>query len=126
MSAASLGETESMGATLRLRPDPALAATARLFAAAVARRAGVGQERIDDLKLAVTEACAAAIDAGSAVEIDVAANDGRVAVVVRASRIGEDRASAPDAPIGRLDLIRALFDDVETSPGSISFSLSPT
>ena len=123
MSAVPPDVAPRTAASLRLAPDPGLAATARLFVAAIARRAGAGEERVDDLKLAVSEAFAAGIAQSSPVEIDVTPEDDRVAVRVRGS--GVDRAGdAPDAPIGRLELIRALVGDLETSPGSIGFSVS--
>lgn len=121
----STSAAEATRSTLRLSPDPGLAATARLFVAAIARRAGVDEERIDDAKLAVTEACAAAIDAQNPVEIDVTTDTDRLAVAVRGTGIDET-GGAPDAPIERLDLIRALFEDVETSPGAVGFSLPLT
>ncbi|MEX0755457.1 MAG: ATP-binding protein [Actinomycetota bacterium] len=111
------------GGQLRIAPDPALAATARLFAAAIARDAGIGEDRIDDLKLAVTETCAAAIDAASeAIEIEAVASGDGVFVRVRADGIGRD-GSAPDAPIGRLELVRALFDDTITEPDLVGFTV---
>ena len=47
--------------TLRLPPNPAHVRTARLIAAAVARRSGVGEELLDEVRLAVGEACARAV-----------------------------------------------------------------
>jgi anti-sigma regulatory factor (Ser/Thr protein kinase) len=47
--------------TLRLPPSPAHVRTARLIAAAMARRGGVGEEVLDEVRLAVGEACARAV-----------------------------------------------------------------
>ncbi len=47
--------------TLRLPPSPAHVRTARLIAAAMARRSGVGEEILDEVRLAVGEACARAV-----------------------------------------------------------------
>jgi anti-sigma regulatory factor (Ser/Thr protein kinase) len=47
--------------TLRLPPSAAHVRTARLVAAAVARRSGVGEELLDEVRLAVGEACARAV-----------------------------------------------------------------
>src|ERR1700750_1758117 len=47
--------------TLRLRPNAAHVRTARLIAAAMARRSGVGEEILDEVRLAVGEACARAV-----------------------------------------------------------------
>jgi anti-sigma regulatory factor (Ser/Thr protein kinase) len=47
--------------TLRLPPSAAHVRTARLIAAAMARRSGVGEEVLDEVRLAVGEACARAV-----------------------------------------------------------------
>jgi anti-sigma regulatory factor (Ser/Thr protein kinase) len=47
--------------TLRLPPHAAHVRTARLIAAAMARRSGVGEEILDEVRLAVGEACARAV-----------------------------------------------------------------
>lgn len=47
--------------TLRLPPSAAHVRTARLIAAAMARRSGVGEEILDEVRLAVGEACARAV-----------------------------------------------------------------
>jgi anti-sigma regulatory factor (Ser/Thr protein kinase) len=47
--------------TLRLPPSAAHVRTARLVAAAMARRTGVGEEVLDEVRLAVGEACARAV-----------------------------------------------------------------
>lgn len=47
--------------TLQLPPSAAHVRTARLIAAAMARRAGVGDAVLDEVRLAVGEACARAV-----------------------------------------------------------------
>ena len=47
--------------TLRLPPTPVHVRTARLVAAAVARRSGVTEDLLDEVRLAVGEACARAV-----------------------------------------------------------------
>ena len=47
--------------TLSLPPSAAHVRTARLIAAAMARRSGVGEEILDEVRLAVGEACARAV-----------------------------------------------------------------
>jgi anti-sigma regulatory factor (Ser/Thr protein kinase) len=49
------------GVELRFPPTPGHVRTARLVAAAVARRAGLDGVRLDELRLAVGEACARAV-----------------------------------------------------------------
>lgn len=55
---------------LEVPPTPDQVRTARLFAAAVARHFGYPEERIEDLKLAVSEACTNAIKAHSGSNLD--------------------------------------------------------
>jgi len=47
--------------TLRLTPQRAHVRTARLVAAAMARRSGVAEELLDEIRLAVGEACGRAV-----------------------------------------------------------------
>ena len=46
---------------LSFSPDPAYVRTVRLVAAAVARRAGVSDEVLDEVRLAIGEACTRAV-----------------------------------------------------------------
>jgi anti-sigma regulatory factor (Ser/Thr protein kinase) len=95
--------------THRTTPD-GLAPT-RAFAGAVARVLGAGAEQVEDLKLAVTEACVNAIEAGISEEIgiDIVETAGRV--VVRVGLVDPD----PPESIG-FDLIAALFGTLEFRP----------
>jgi anti-sigma regulatory factor (Ser/Thr protein kinase) len=65
---------------LSFSPDPAYVRTVRLVAAAVARQAGVAAELLDEVKLAIGEACTRAVAVhrrhGLAQPIDVAMSDG--------------------------------------------------
>jgi anti-sigma regulatory factor (Ser/Thr protein kinase) len=65
---------------LAFSPDPAYVRTVRLVAAAVARRAGVADELLDEVRLAIGEACTRAVALhrrhGLADLIDVAMSDG--------------------------------------------------
>src|SRR5919106_1993500 len=49
------------GCVLHIPPEAAYVSTARLFVGAVARHFGVEEDSVEDLKLAVSEACNAAI-----------------------------------------------------------------
>src|SRR6187549_3242736 len=49
------------GVELKFPPTPGHVRTARLVAAAVARRAHLDEDRLDELRLAVGEACARAV-----------------------------------------------------------------
>ena len=55
------GPGEDVTVTLRLPPNAAHVRTARLIAAAMARRSGVGEDVLDEVRLAVGEACARAV-----------------------------------------------------------------
>jgi anti-sigma regulatory factor (Ser/Thr protein kinase) len=92
---------------LRFTPVPAHVRTARLVAAVLARRAGVAEELIDEVKLAVGEACARAVGlhqehAGAEeVVVSLADDDHRFAVAVRdrgphGSGTVEDLPDAPE------------------------------
>lgn len=59
MSGTAAGTEVSV--TLRLPPSAAHVRTARLIAAAMARRSGVGDAVLDEVRLAVGEACARAV-----------------------------------------------------------------
>jgi hypothetical protein len=50
--------------SLELPADPAYVATARMFGAAIARHAGIGEEGVEDLKLGISEACAVVMREG--------------------------------------------------------------
>jgi hypothetical protein len=75
--------------TLRLTPQRAHVRTARLVAAAMARRSGVAEELLDEVRLAVGEACGRAVQLHERYEltqpvvVTLADDDGRFEVVVR-------------------------------------------
>jgi anti-sigma regulatory factor (Ser/Thr protein kinase) len=116
-------------ATVRLAfpPEPRLLGTVRLVVGIVARKAGMGEEGIEDLKVAVSETCAVAVgDLNRAgrpdpIEIDLVEAPDRFGIEVR------DRAPAPTAAPGDpgdgeiddrelgLALVGALVDDLKTS-----------
>jgi anti-sigma regulatory factor (Ser/Thr protein kinase) len=105
---------------LELPPDPAYLATARLFASTVARQLEVDEERIEDLKLAVSEACTVGMTSGdSPLRLAATHQDGRLffEVTVR----GPEMDPLPDlgddvgATLGT-GLIEALFEGTEILP----------
>jgi anti-sigma regulatory factor (Ser/Thr protein kinase) len=112
-------------ATVRLAfpPEPRLLGTVRLVVGIVARNAGMGEEGIEDLKVAVSETCAVAVgDLSRAgrldpIQIDLVEGADRFGIEVR------DRAPAPvpasggevdDRELG-LALVGALVDDLKTA-----------
>jgi anti-sigma regulatory factor (Ser/Thr protein kinase) len=95
---------------LSFSPAPAHVRTARLVAVAVARRAGVADELLEEIRLAIGEACsrAVALHRSHGVDnlIDVAMQDGdrfTVRVVDRADGSATDPAMfLPDGPSGAM------------------------
>jgi serine/threonine-protein kinase RsbW len=102
--------------SLELPPEPISIGTARLFSATVARFFGCAEEAVEDLKLAVSEACTAAIRANEAAgrRVSVSIEGGMRLLTFAvgdggsAAQIGEDEVPLPAA-----ELIRALFPEVE-------------
>jgi anti-sigma regulatory factor (Ser/Thr protein kinase) len=89
--------------------------TARSFAAAVARHYAVSGEAVEDLKIAVSEACVDALVAGEPIHLRVEDEGNSIAFAVDAPEVGEeapDRAALDElgAP-ARIELIRSLFPD---------------
>ena len=121
---------------LNLPPDPEQVRTARLFAAAAARHFEISEERVEDLKVAISEACTNAMKshqgAGITDVVTIVATsipDGvRVAVIDRgpgfdadaALNVGGDYTPPGGLSEGTLGLsvIRALFPSlrIERNP----------
>lgn len=109
--------------TLQLPPDPAFMATARLFASSLARHFEIDENVVEDLKLAVSEACSRALaakDTDVPVSLRVAHDDRRL--VFEISQGDLRVASAEDTPTPSheelaagmsLELVTALFEDAE-------------
>ena len=87
-------------------PLPAHVRTARLVAVAVARRSGVAESLLDEVRLAVGEACSRAVEAhrlycpAEPVKIELTASGGRFEVVVTDSAPAEPAAIGAVAPAG--------------------------
>jgi anti-sigma regulatory factor (Ser/Thr protein kinase) len=107
---------------LRFPPSPGHVRTARLVAAAVARRAHLDEVRLDELRLAVGEACARAVrrcllsECGSPVVLTV--DDTGPGLVIDVA----DAASVPqrdehDDPVV-LSLLRGLADELHVLDGT--------
>jgi len=100
-------------------PDPVYVGAVRSFAGAVARQVGLDEELIDDLRLAVSEACTEFMEPGSTsrVEVSLFAEPGRLSVEVRSegTEVGRRREVGGPGSLGidRDEVIRALFPDVQ-------------
>ena len=116
-------------ATVRLAfpPEARLLGTIRLIVGIVARKAGMGEEGIEDLKVAVSETCAVAVgDLNKAgrpdpVEVDLVEGADRFGIEVRdrapahsAGHGGPADGEIDDRELG-LALVGALVDDLKTS-----------
>jgi anti-sigma regulatory factor (Ser/Thr protein kinase) len=116
-------------ATVRLAfpPEPRLLGTIRLVVGIVARKAGMGAEGIEDLKVAVSETCAVAVgDLNRAgltdpIEVDLMEGVDRFGIEVRDHATASDQVSGgphdgevDDRELG-LALVGALVDDLKTS-----------
>ena len=116
-------------ATIRLAfpPEARLLGTIRLVVGIVARKAGMGEEGIEDLKVAVSETCAVAVgDLNRAglpdpIEVDLVEGVDRFGVEVRdrapaavTNPTGVAEGEVDDRELG-LALVGALVDDLKTS-----------
>ena len=106
---------------LELPAQPAFVGVARSVVAAVASSIdGIDDDRLEDLRVAVSEACTNAVSTHSAndtegrVIVRCARTDGRFQVVIEDSGRGLDPATLPDTDAGGwgLQLIEALVDAV--------------
>jgi anti-sigma regulatory factor (Ser/Thr protein kinase) len=119
--------------TLTFTTLPEHVRTARLVAAAVARRHGLTEDVLDDIRLAVGEACARAVaraeaaDRQGSVRVEILERPDRFVVVVRdavdagpsardvtADDSADATADAPSADQVSLTIVRALADEVAT------------
>ena len=126
----AVGDRASAYATVRLAfpPQSRLLGTIRLVVGIVARKAGIDEETIEDLKVAISETCAVAVadltraGISSPIEVDLMEDGQRFGVEVR------DRAPVDGRSLGGFDvddlddrrfglaLVGALVDDLESVP----------
>jgi anti-sigma regulatory factor (Ser/Thr protein kinase) len=120
---------------LRFTPLPAHVRTARLVAASVSRRTGVDEALVDEIKLAVGEACARAVSLHAAhaptEEVVVSLSDDDDAFTISVTDVGpagdhdepdlaafaaDEGDAGADLPAGfQLTVIRGIVDDVDVS-----------
>ena len=113
---------------------PAHVRTARLVATAVARRSGVAESLLDEVRLAVGEACSRAVEAhrvhcpGEPVRIALTEEAGRFEVEVTDTSMHPASAGGgPAVPPGfGIAVIAGLADDVQISEtaGGVSIRMS--
>lgn len=107
--------------SMEVAPDAALIGTARLFASSVARHLGCAPEHVDDVKLAVSEACATLMREGgegpASLRIEVEARPGGIGFeLARAVAPGTAPIADLPEPMG-LEMIRLLFEDADEVTG---------
>ena len=121
------------GISVSIARDAALVRTVRLIAAAVARRTGQDEEFVEEVRLAVGEACALMVGSDSAPELR-----GRGPITVRMTitdRLGVDVTSDghvvvgddPDSDVDGVEpwaLLRGLIDDFSIARDGAATTLS--
>jgi anti-sigma regulatory factor (Ser/Thr protein kinase) len=103
--------------TLEIPVDPAYAVTARLFVATAARDLGLRDGSVDDLRLAVSELVANAVETGEPgpIALTIATEPG--GLLVLATGVGP---IGDEPPISRRTLLQALMDtDVSVTEGAV-------
>ena len=129
------GGAESDSVTIAIARDPSLVRTVRLVAAAVARRAAVHEAMIEEIRLAVGEACAVMIGIDETVLAeDVDPSDQVVVRLTLADGLDasiEGRVAALSSDLAGLDLnpwalLQGLSDEltVEDGQGTTTVSMS--
>jgi anti-sigma regulatory factor (Ser/Thr protein kinase) len=122
---------------LRFSALPEHVRTARLVASAVARKAGVDEQLLDEVRLAVGEACSRAVglhrrdDLDSPVRVLLEESEKRFSIEVGDAVSNRSAAAAAGVPIGSEDetgemglaVIRGLVDDVEVVDGEFGGSI---
>ena len=101
--------------TLELPPEPAYVGTARMFVSTLARHFEVSDEVIEDLKLAISEACSRALASEAGLTIRAWREDGRLRFEVGQGDAEATGKGEVDAALS-LELIGALFEDAEIAP----------
>lgn len=133
--------TESSLFSIEFPPDAHHVSTARIFSAAVARHFGADPADIDDLKIALTEACGSAIShsrgaAAQPIRVSASPASGMLTFEVNGHRRAEllDRSATGPGEMNTeeqilalsAELISALFPDAEfvDTPDGTFFRLS--
>jgi hypothetical protein len=107
--------TQTQGdVTIAITRDPALVRTVRLVAAAVARRAACKDSLIEEIRLAVGEACAVMIGAD---EVMVAGDE---QIQVQLQTEGQFKVTVT----GRVDGVDSAFADIGVDPWALLQGLS--
>lgn len=102
--------------------DPTYGSVLRAFSTAVGREAGVDEERVDDLRLLLTEIHASAEPTGTPLTVEVATSAG--GLTVRCEGAGPPPDRAGEAGGFRARLLDALAPDMRwTDDGVVDFTI---
>lgn len=97
---------------LEIPPMAVHLGTARTFASQIARHAGCDDDIVEDVKLAVSEACAGSVSpAGPDERVVVRSTLGSRVVAFEVEGTGDFGSHGSEEGPARLDLIRTLFPD---------------
>jgi hypothetical protein len=118
MEAAPSGSASAF--SLELPSDPTMLSSARLFSAAVAREAGCAEALLDDVKIAVSEACTELIrrtetQGGATIVLRADVQEGFVTFEV-AGPVGT--VPPPEDDLDHFSLVAALFEGAERRESS--------
>ena len=108
--------------TLRLPPNAAHVRTARLIAAAMARRCGIGEGLLDEVRLAVGEACARAVRqhernrCPDPITVEFTESERFSVAVVDRARPEAGVGTDPSGEALGLALLSAVVQDLEVAP----------
>jgi anti-sigma regulatory factor (Ser/Thr protein kinase) len=116
-------------------PLPAHVRTARLIATAVARRSGVDESLLDEVRLAVGEACSRAVEAHRVhcpqqpIKVALTGDRERFEVIVTDAAPAVETVPvggglAADTVVDGLALIKGLADDVRIGPAGLGTSIA--
>jgi serine/threonine-protein kinase RsbW len=126
------------GIQIEIPPRPEYVGVVRLALASLARKAGFDEERVDELRIAVSEACTSAVMAATEADITKpvcvswSEEDDRVVVEVSGD-LDAPGASSGETPVtlqlsSRLvmaeALLRTLADDYEAGSDKVSLTFS--
>lgn len=113
--------------TLELPSDPAFISTARMFVCSLARHFEMDEEVIEDLTLAISEACTRALAAegtNGSLSVSAARTDGRLVFEIPQGDLRQPPKAETPTPSHEamaaslsLELITALFEDAEMAVG---------
>ena len=126
------------GIQIEIPPRPEYVGVVRLALASLARKAGFDEERVDELRIAVSEACTSAVMAATEAEITTPVSvswseEGDRVIVEVSGDLDAQGSSSGETPAtlqlsSRLvmaeALLRTLADDYEASSDKVSLTFS--